>query len=265
MGRISHQPMLDDDYDASFYARGFEVEDFDNMMDLAETIQTDIWSPIVWKNGRRRKSEYLTSDFWVFDFDEGATLERVGESMRRARLAHIIGLTKSHQVAKGNKPAVDRFRLIVPFHEPIDDLETFEFNMKHAIKRFGCDESCADGARFYFPCVEIYAMQPGLPLTWKPMPEHILSKEELDEIVACRHRANARSGVIPKWIHVMLKQGVGAGGRHKACYRLGANLIHYGFSANEIVSLIMESPLSAIGAEDVERAVANGIKRTRGG
>lgn len=264
MGRISHQPMADDEYDGRYYARGFVVEDFDNMMDLAEIITSDVWSPILWHEGRRRKASFAASDFWVFDFDEGETLEHVGDVMRRSRLAHIIGLTKSHQVAKGNKPACDRFRLVVPFDRPVTDLDTFEFNMRHAIRRFGCDESCADGARFYFPCVDIHVMAPGSALAWQPMPKAAPSRAEREARSVERHRVNASSGVIPKWIRVLLLQGVPAGSRHKACYRLGANLTHYGFSADEIVSLVMDSPLSAIGAEDVERAVANGIKRARG-
>jgi hypothetical protein len=265
MGRISHQPMLDDEYDGRYYARGFEVEEYDNLLDLAEVITEEVWSPVVWRGGRRLKRSFMASDFWVFDFDEGKSIDYVKDAMHRAKLAHLIGLTKSHQQPKGKKPPCDRFRLVIPAHEPITDLETFEYNMRAAIERLGCDESCADGARFYFPCIDIHSMAPGKPLAWKLMPDDILTKEELDEIVAARHRANARRGVIPKWIHVMLKQGVPAGGRHKACYRLGANLTHYGFSASEIVALAMDSPLSAIGADDVTRAVANGIRRARGG
>ena len=163
------------------------------------------------------------------------------------------------------KPPCDRFRLVVPFHSPIWDLDVFEYNMRHAIKRFRCDESCADGARFYFPCIDIHVMAPGSPLAWQPRPQASTTRAEREARSVERHRVNASRGVIPKWIHVMLKQGVPSGGRHKACYKLCANLTHYGFSADEIVALAMDSPLSEIGADDVSRAVANGVKRARGG
>jgi hypothetical protein len=261
--------LVEDNYGGQHYARGFQHEDFDNLLDLAEVITRDVWSPIVWKDGRRRKAEFLGSDFWSLDFDEGTSVESMAQWARSRGLAHIIGLTKSHQREKVSssgvvKPPCDRFRLIIPFHATIADLDTFEFNMREAIAKFRCDESCTDGARFYFPCVSVYAMHPGQPLAWKPLPDDQLTHEEIEEIHRARNEAMARRGVIPKWARHALRHGVGHGGRHKACYRLGANLIYYGFSAEQIIALIMESPLSEIGVEDVQRAVRNGIDRTKG-
>lgn len=267
MATISHLPLRDDDYAGNGYAHNYMATTVDNLIDLAEIIRERVWSPIVWREGRRLKDNFAKSDLWVFDFDEGRTLHDVEQWLQQRKLAHIIGLTKSHQMPKVSgksvKPPCDRFRVIVPMHEPITDLETFEYNMTGAIKTLGCDESCKDGARFYFPCTRIHAMAPGQPVRWKPRSLSLPSRGELAQRAVEKSNFDATYRRIPRHLQNMLACGVASGGRHKACYRLGANLIHYGFSDDQILSMVLSSPLAEIGEKDVGRAVANGIARAR--
>jgi hypothetical protein len=267
MPTISHLPMRDDNYRAKGYAHNFKTTDFDNLMDLAELMVSDVWSPIVWKKGRRLKESFASSDLWSFDFDSGRTIADVKGWLDKSKIAYIIGLSKSHQLTKISgksvHPPCDRFRVVVPMHEPIRDLEIFEYNMTNAIKQIGCDPSCKDGARFYFPCKSIHSMAPGTSIRWRARPVDLPTAAELTGSAVEKAKIYAKAGCLPREFIALLEYGVAPGGRHKACYRLGANLILYGHSIDRIVSMIADSPLAEIGLDDVRRAVANGYARTR--
>jgi hypothetical protein len=68
------------------------------------------------------------------------------------------------------------------------------------------------------------------------------------------------AGTIPDWCSDILRgvETIDIGGRHAACYRLGATLSQCGWSERDIVAAILETRLRDIGTEDIRRCVGNG-------
>jgi hypothetical protein len=77
-----------------------------------------VWSPCVWDGGRRREQNFAFAGWGALDFDDGRyTLEQAKTDWRE--FIHVMGTTKSHQVAKNGGAACDRFRILFPWEEPI--------------------------------------------------------------------------------------------------------------------------------------------------
>lgn len=116
---------------------------------LAEHITRSVYSPIIWAGGRRG-ARYFRCAFWcALDFDEGPTKEDVRRKL--AGTPYILAPTKSDGKVKGEKPACDRFRVLIPFKQPIWDQEVFEWNMRQQIERFGSDRVAYDAGRVWQP------------------------------------------------------------------------------------------------------------------
>ncbi len=229
---------------------------------------SDIWSPIIWQEDYRLRDNFFSCKYAALDFDNGAlTLDKAAQWCVDHGYSAIIGTSKSHQLEKRtpagkvSKPC-DRFRLVLPFAEVITSRQAYEFNMRFLMQLLPADGSCVDAARFFYPCKTItYCVGGGAQLpvvTPEPVDERAVDDNMLEAMRRGRH-----DGVYPAWITSVLTHGCEEGGRHKLCYRLGANLTHAGFSNPEIVALIMKSPLSVIGKSEVERAVDNGAARSR--
>lgn len=250
--------------------RYFSVKAVPKMLQFLQVMVSDVWSPIIWEGGLRRRDHFKSCKYAALDFDTGEWTLAIAEAWcREQRLSAIIGTSKSHQKEKRSasgvvKPPVDRFRLVLPFGEAVTDKQTYEFNMRKLCSRLPCDSSCVDAARFFYPCTAVTFSQlvegSGLAVLPPPAPvdEDGANKRAILEMEFAK-----KTGVLPAWVGAVLKYGCEEGGRHKVCYRLGANLIHAGYSELEIVALVMTGPLGAIGIDDVEKAVRNGATRSR--
>lgn len=221
-----------------------------------------VWSPCVWKNGYRRASDFASAEVVAFDFDDTWRLDDAKAYVTRNDLKHIIGITKSHQVAKNNAPACDRFRLILFASTTVTDLWQYQQNMKHFMKAFPCDESCKDGARYFFPCKEIVSKGEGKRLRWntfqKPDPRLQAIRRALEE------KNYHASGRLPPWVEKSLLYGKEHGSRHRYVYAVAAELATLGWREEDIVSRVMASNLADIGEKDVRHQVRYGYRRTRG-
>lgn len=216
-------------------------------------VLTRPWSPIVFRDGVRKKTNFLSSSLIALDFDSGEwTLDDAVKFSTERRHAALIATTKSHRKVKGSLPACDRFRVIILALETTS-LSDFEHTMKQYMVDTPCDKSCKDGARFYYPCKEIYATLEGTPAKWlAAKPKHTPERPRVVDAYC------VASGEMPWWVRDWINNGVEDGVRHHTCYKIGAELTRIGYPLDNILTKVLRGPLAAIGACDVERAVTNG-------
>ena len=118
-----------------------------DMPGLAKLIVRGIWSPMVWDG-----MDIVSAHFAAFNFDEVVTLAL---AVRRfASYRHVIGTTRSHQ----SNDKGDRFRVIVPFEQPIRDEFVYLATMKKLVQEFNANRACVDTVRIYYPCVTIVSV-----------------------------------------------------------------------------------------------------------
>ena len=236
---------------------------------LEKVMTTRTWSPILWKEGHRKKLNFLQAQLIALDFDSGVwTLEHAKEFFLDYQMNVIIGTTKSHQKEKTTStgavlPSCDRFRVIVGTSEPCTSLENYEHTMSEIMKKIPCDKSCKDGARFFYPCKDIVLVsEGGNNFSWEEKSEEQKKAEKKkQELMDARAIKMAEQGTIPKFIYDAVRKGVGQDeSRHRMSYRIGAELSKIGYGEDEICRFILTGPIAAIGEQDVRRAVRNGIQ-----
>lgn len=247
------------------YSGGYSATQFENLWDLSAAICRSVYSPILWADGRRRSENFEQCDVCALDFDDGKlTLADAEAWLRKNRLCGILGTTKSHQTAKrsGDRhlPACDRFRIIMPFQARITNRQVYEATMKHYMGLLPCDPSCKDAARYFFPCREIVKIVEGnalVPVHPRPKKISLISGHSPN------FSAFRAANMIPRHIAQLLRDGWPEGGRHSKCYHIAAALTQRGYDEDEIIRLILKSPLAAIGNQDVIRAVHNAAVKVK--
>lgn len=138
--------------DGSKFSKDFHVLDSESVGVIAETILQKAWSPIIWKDGIRRASNFIEAHWLVLDFDDGEmTLGQAQQEFKDHTC--IIGTTMSHT------PALHKFRVALKFTIPCTDRDDYIFTLKNAIKHYPADRQCADAGRFFFPCKDLYHIE----------------------------------------------------------------------------------------------------------
>jgi hypothetical protein len=179
----------------------------------------------------------------------------------------MIGTTKSHQKEKKSKtssvikPPVDRFRVIIPAVGFSSNILQFNYQMKRVAKAFyGIDSSCAEGARFYWPCREIVCHTSGKSYrAVKPASTEVLLKKI--EQLKKNDRELGRAGFIPHDVLAFIKYGVSQGQRRPSLFKFAAKLTRYGWSRDEIMSKLLEAPFykEDLKIHDMMRQIERGI------
>lgn len=131
-----------------------------NWEDLPSRITQYAWAPGIYRENHRKNINLETMDLFVCDVDGGCTIEQAKEIFKPFKC--IIGLSKSHQKWKDEKPPCDRFRVVVPLTEPITNDADFKATW-FSVQKFcpAIDPQCKDAARFYWPCTDIVAQWDG--------------------------------------------------------------------------------------------------------
>lgn len=225
------------------------------------------WSPVTWANGIRQKAKFLRADFVSLDIDSGSpSIEECIRRVRQRDLFAVIGTTKSHQIEKGGHAACDRYRLVLKWEVPIHDIQVYEANTKSVIQEWNADPACNDGARFFFPCKEIVFTQDGRSIRWNKISDrHILHDKRWQDRKSNLNKLCRATRSLPRFISDLLRNGHPLGARHKKTYHAAATLTELGYSELNARQLILDSPLAAIGTDDVTRAVRNAYKKIAGG
>lgn len=229
--------------------REAKVETFSN---LSVIITNGVWSPIIWKGGKRQEKNFLFSDFFALDFDDGKwTIADAIEWLNDANFSYIIGTTRSHQVAKGDKKACDRFRVLIPWHKRITDCNTYKQNVTRIINLTPADRAPKDGGRLFFPCVEIITKKEALPCQWRPYAEPVYTPSPYKD-----------TGIIPPWLKKVIQDGAHDGDRNNKCFYIACKLSELGFTEDECIRGVMMSTINLPETEKI-RAAKNGYKRGR--
>lgn len=231
---ISYFPGLPDVGSAAHYTRGFKVADTNDVARLAQGLAHLVWSPCVWLEGHRRQDNFEFADWCVLDFDSGEmTLKDAVNDF--CDMVHVIGTTKSHRVAKGGGPPVDRFRVALRFDERVDNLRLYRWNMWRLTEVFPADPACKDGARFFYPCVEIVSMS----ADGYTQELHKEIPPSFDRPAATVRSINA--GMVPKWVQRELDQVIPIGERNTTLYKIAKDLRRCGFEPGTILHMVLRS------------------------
>lgn len=206
---ISFNPNIADPTKPWLYAKGFVAVDTMDVERVANCMRRCVWSGIVWTGGERREAAFMSSHWAVLDFDAGYRLDQC--QLDFADMIHVIGTTKSHT------PAHHRFRIAIPWDEPIRSLPIYRASMARLIDKKGADEACKDGARFFWPCKEIvsvqaegYTMEIVTELPPEPTPRPVM-----------------REGIAP-WTTMMLRSSWPVGSRNSMAHRVAKDLLRAG-------------------------------------
>ncbi len=126
---------------------------------LEEILKSHNYSLINWKTddstdiyNRYRKSEnFESASGYIVDIDDGLTIDDAKDKLDSLGLNYVMITSKSHQVVKKDKPAIDRFHIIVPFNKPLKSKEKYQAVFGYFAAIFpSIDSSTRDLARFYF-------------------------------------------------------------------------------------------------------------------
>lgn len=189
----------------------------DDLNRIAKGICRFPWSPVVWRDGYRKKVNFLCADLLVLDFDDGEmTLAEAVENYF-CDYVHIIGTTKSHQVEKSDKPPCDRFRVVIPFEKRIRDLYTYEHQLRAARRNYPIDGGCKDGGRYFAQCKEIVSVNTEGEV-WNivaPPPKRKSTPRAIKYL---------KNGVIPPKAREIFEHGLMPGMRNDSFFMLGLYL-----------------------------------------
>lgn len=241
-------------------------KDYQRSQDLKSIITSFVWSPIIFDGGRRGQVNFIESHWAVVDIDGGWSLDAAIKCLQGS--AHIIGTTRSHRVAKGQKPACDRFRICVPWSEPIRDIELYRFNLALCIEGCGSDMQCSDGARFFWPCTEIISYSDSgnkqtVNFNMPEKPKEIPFKTQVEW--ARQHG----KGYMPGYVAKFLASGALFGredrrGREYCCYCSALEMLKYGWAEDEILQALTSSPFPRENFDDskeIPHAVNQAVKK----
>jgi hypothetical protein len=238
--------------------------------DLERAITSSIWSPILWESGRRKRVNFKASTMLALDFDSGEwSLEDAFSFVSEMNFKAIIGLTKSHQLDKVSpsgvvSPACDRYRLLLPLSSPITCSTIYDLEMRRLMSFMPVDRSCRDTARFFYPCREISLIKRDGEFYPLMTEETIaLEREKLEEERLKRSMiidGYREHGSLPAGLLSIIANGCDEGVRHKTAYRFACEMYKFGYQAEMIVGLLMNTNIGGIGVDDVARCVDNGVR-----
>lgn len=247
--------------DGSKYWKGWRGVYAPTAGELANLATEYAISPCMWGGGIRKKANFRYAEWLGLDFDEVVTLDDAQKSFEKH--LYVIGTTKSHQKEK-NGVVCDRFRVFLRFGDRCVSAEDYEATARKFVRRYGADPACVDAARFFWPCQDVVAFK-----WWGKIINAVdsaLEKKKMEKAAEKRKQSWASlypKGNIPIRVQNKLKFGVPKGRRNIACFGIGADLASQGFSKEEIMSLIQNSPILAndFTLSEAEKAVISGMKK----
>lgn len=243
------------------YSEGWLGSKASTAHEIADIVKKYAYSPCLWAYGQRKKTNFRAAVWLGLDFDEGLSLDKALEIFRD--YYHVIGITKSHQIQKGNEPPCDRFRVLLKFNQTVKKVGDYEATVKQMIKKYGADPACSDGARMLWPCQEIVAIK-----SYGKVIEPVDSAKEEEQRKKYYDRKFAKSkrslkvlGVkkIPRSTKLKLSW-CGDGCRNNTCFRVASDLKDVGYSQAEAFEIIWNS---AIPLDKSDRVYAEVQKTVR--
>lgn len=134
------------------------AQEIDGLSDLAIlAVNFDI-APAVFKENIRRKANLQSTDWLIYDFDDGTPSARIhqilgGDNYRQWKLNHLLVGSKNHLRDKGDgRGAIERFHIFIPLRTPITDAEFYSFLwiefVRLLLSGLNPDPACKDVTRY---------------------------------------------------------------------------------------------------------------------
>jgi len=133
----------DKDYKAS-NNKSFNIKEI-NKSDLRNVVKKNNYSLITWKSNTRKAENFQYAAGCVIDIDNGLTIEKAQERLKRKQLNHFIVTSKRHTKES------NRFHILIFFNYPVYCSSTYEQIIRDVAEVFPeSDKSVFDPARFIF-------------------------------------------------------------------------------------------------------------------
>lgn len=193
--------------------------------DISKVILNEIWSPIIWEDGRRGSSYFKFSDYCGLDFDDTISIDEAIGIFKDYRA--IIATTENHRKWK-NGVYADRYRVIVPWERRITNKDEYVHNMDIVISAYTADSACKDAGRLFKPSREIIFTNDGefFPVHHHTPRQHTITKYDKK----------------PLWLLSMIARGSdGEPGRNIAAFKLATACLRCSVTEEETFSILKES------------------------
>ena len=238
------------------YARGWRIAATDDVQRIANGMVSYAISPAIWSNGHRTKENFIKADWIALDFDEGPSIGEILDAL--CDHIHVLGTTKSHGIAKGDKPPCDRFRLMLKCPVTITSSWDYEATVSHYVDRYDADGQCIDAARFFWPCREIVSIEP------EGYTVDIHRGEEPRKYSPTARPSDSEILVnVPPWVKDWLLYGCPDGERNVTCFKTAIWLTKCGYAEEAIIDMVMSSPIPLDHSHKVFVEVCHAIRSGR--
>lgn len=240
----------------------FKPESTESLTDVAAIMFKSAYSPIVFKNNWRAQKNFLSCQLLALDFDHpDKSIGDAKDYFIDIGVRFVIGATRNHQKLKDGR-INDRYRVVIPMTSAITDLGLFRANMKKFIEIFKTDNQCADGARLYYPCIEIFHVQSeGMFIQWNrqlpPDTGNKITQEQIDTL-----EGYGELGVIPPWMTRCAEEYALNKQRNGGVFYLSCKMYHMKLSVAQVCAWMRATPLKTLDEEDpneIDRTVTNGF------
>lgn len=201
-----------------------------------EIILNQIWSPCTYKDNWRRKENFSSSELIALDVDEGCSIE----NFKLEGFEYLIATTRNHQKDK-NGVTCDRFRVLIPLEDEVNDPDFYKFIIKEFVKDNNLnfvDPACIDSARMFYPSVSIVRESEGSSINPKEY------EKRFEEYKAKRVRKNEEvqvsskeKGTLAKATLYFLAFGAEPGSWNTSLYKAAIDSNQNGYTEEEFVGL----------------------------
>jgi hypothetical protein len=250
------------------YPTQFKKVEVKNWNHIADLVVNHVWSPIIWTLGVRKGALFDFSDFAVLDVDDGLSLKEAYKFLNENNISHVLFTTKSHQIAKNDEPARDRFRIIIPWERRIKHPEEYSYNIKLLAKSYEADCAATDLARIFQPGKKIISIRTGRKQAVKTEKViHYVTKQILNTY-RNRNRFRFDQNKIRFFAKDFLDHGRldSSGGRKRTIYSVACELAKCGYSESETTQMILNAPInwSGLSHSVARQSIASAYRRFRG-
>lgn len=230
-----------------------------SMAVVASLITKAVWSDCIWQEGKRCERNFTFSDYCVLDVDGGYNLDSAINEL--CDTAHVIATTKSHSDHE------HRFRIVMPWTNRITSLDVYRFNVERGIKRYDADPAGIDGARFFWPCREVKSVAEIDDVLFLqdvlPLPADYISHDQKQLDAFASHLAWKNRGLLSPSLQNALRREPANGQRNNTIYWCAKQLTYYGHTFDQIMKIILKSPIPLPTApkKEIELAIKSGMKK----
>lgn len=197
-----------------------------NLATLRSAILRFCWSPIIWRNGERKKDNFVAANLLVLDFDNGL-LTTDDMFPKFIMYKYLVAPTKSHLKEK-NGVVCERFRLIAKLDRTIYSAQEYTDITRMWAQVFSADEAATDAARAYQPSIQIDYVgdwENGKEIMGATPPKFVSPQPPLKYNL----NSNGETYAIKAW-----ERGIPEGGRNRAAFQAACDWAKIGLPCEHI-------------------------------